>query len=135
MRAQLNTRVMVVDDSEVACEAIRHALTSAGAEVVVLTSPFGFIRAVRESNPQVILLDVGLGSLSGTKLVELGRQHAPSGCAILLYSGRDVDVLNDDALSCGADGYISKGTTGPALIEAVRQWASGIRRRLPKSET
>ena len=128
MRAQLNTRVMLVDDSEVACEAVRHALTSAGAEVVALNSPFGFIRAVRESNPQVILLDVGLGSLSGTKLVELGRQHAPRGCVILLYSGREVGTLSEDAVSCGADGYIPKGVTGVALIEAVRQWAKGVRR-------
>lgn len=128
MRPQLNTRVMLVDDSEVACEAVRHALTSAGAEVVALTSPFGFIRAVRESSPQVILLDVGLGSLSGTKLVELGRQHAPRGCVILLYSGQEIGSLSDDARSCGADGYIAKGTTGTALIEAVRQWANGVRR-------
>jgi len=128
VRPQLNTRVMLVDDSEVACEALKHTLTSAGAEVVALTSPFGFIRALRESNPQVILLDIGLGTLNGTKLVELGRQHAPRGCSILLYSSREPQSLRDDAVSCGADGYIQKATTGAALVEAVRQWTTGVRR-------
>lgn len=125
---QLNARVMLVDDSELTCEAVRHTLASAGAEVVALNGPFGYIRAVRESNPQVILLDVGLGSLNGTKLVELGRQHAPRGCSILLYSARETQELRCEAIACGADGFIPKSTTGVALVEAVRQWANGARR-------
>lgn len=76
----------------------------------------------------MILLDIGLGTLNGTKLVELGRQHAPRGCSILLYSSREPESLRDDALSCGADGYIPKDMTGAALVEAVRQWVNGIRR-------
>jgi len=125
---RLDATILLVDDSEVACEAVKHTLSSVGAQVLTLNSPFGFIKATREARPDLILLDVGLGSVSGTKLVELGRQHAPRGCPILLYSSRDQATLRQDADSSGADGYITKSTTGSQLIDAVRQWLSGVRR-------
>jgi DNA-binding NarL/FixJ family response regulator len=124
---RIDATILLVDDSEVACEAVKHTLGSVGAEVVALNSPFGFIKATRESRPHLILLDVGLGSVSGTKLVDLGRQHAPRGCPILLYSSREQAMLQQDAESSGADGYITKSTTGTQLIDAVRQWLNGAR--------
>lgn len=123
--------VLIVDDSEVACEAVKHTLATASIAVVALNSPFGFIRATREARPALILLDVGLGTVNGTKLVELGRQHAPPGCPILLYSSRAAAQLHEDARESGADGFISKSTTGPAFVSAVRQWLSETRRPRP----
>lgn len=114
--------ILVVDDSEIACEAVKHTLSTAGVDVVALNSPFGFIRATREARPALILLDVGLGTVNGTKLVELGRQHAPAGCPILLYSSRATSQLQEDARSSGADGFISKSTTGPALVSTIKRW-------------
>ena len=69
----------------------------------------------------------------GTKLVELGRQHAPKGCQILLYSSRSPTQLQEDIRTSGADGYITKNTTGSALVDAIRQWLNGARR--PKKST
>ncbi|HEU5076667.1 MAG TPA: response regulator [Polyangiaceae bacterium] len=126
-----NPTVLLVDDSEIACEAVKHALATAGVSVVTLNSPFGFIRATREARPSLILLDVGLGTVNGTKLVELGRQHAPPGCPILLYSSRAAAQLQEDARASGADGFISKSTTGPALVSAVRHWLTEKRRTKP----
>ncbi len=114
--------VLVVDDSELACEAVTHSLSGTGVKVVALNSPFGFIKAIRESRPCLILLDVGLGSVNGAKLVGLGRRYVPTGCAILLYSGREPKLLQQDVVQSGADGYIAKGTTGAALVAAVERW-------------
>lgn len=122
--------VLVVDDSELACEAVRHALGEAQFDVVALSSPFGFIKAVREARPSLILVDVGLGSVNGTKLVRLGREHAPSGCPIVLYSSREQEMLERDVLASGADGYISKSTTGAELSSRVKQWIA--RPRAPR---
>ena len=121
--------VLLVDDSELACESVKHTLSKAGCEVVALNSPFGFIRAIRESSPNVILLDVGLGSVNGTKLVQLARQHSPGNCPVLLYSGRDATALAQDAADSGADGFISKETTGQAFVNEMHRWlsASGAR--------
>lgn len=121
MRSVRST-VLVVDDSELACESARVTLSQAGLDVVTLTSPFGFIKAIREHSPAVILVDVGLGILNGAKLVRLGRQHAPLRSTILLYSSRDAALLEQDVESSGADGYITKNTTGKDFVAAVDRW-------------
>lgn len=118
--------VLVVDDSEIAREAVKDTLEAAGFRVVTLESAFGFIRTIREQEPALILLDVGLASMNGTKLVQLGRQHAPRTTRIVLYSGRSADELANDARECGADGFISKRTTDRALLLAVQGYTRNI---------
>ena len=125
----LRGTILVVDDSEIACESAKHTLGEAGFEVVALTSPFGFIKAIRETRPAVILIDVSLGILNGGKLVNLGRQHAPSACRILLYSSREATLLAQDVAASGADGYITKSTTGNAFVSAVERWVGVVPRK------
>jgi two-component system, OmpR family, response regulator len=111
--------VLVVDDSELARESVKDTLESSGLRVMTLESAFGFIRTLREKEPALILLDVGLASMNGTKLVQLGREHAPRGAKVVLYSGRSPEELAVDAKDSGADGFISKSTTDRALVLAV----------------
>ena len=118
--------VVVVDDSEIAREAVKDTLESSGYQVVTLESAFGFIRTIREKSPALILLDVGLASMNGTKLVQLARQHVGPGTRIVLYSGRSPEELASDARGSGADGYISKRTTGRAFVLAVQGYIGGF---------
>ena len=120
--------VLVVDDSEIAREAVKDTLERSGFRVATLESAFGFIRTLREKAPALILLDVGLASMNGTKLVQLGRQHAPPRTSIILYSGRSAEELAADAEECGADGYICKQTTDRALVTSVQGFL-GIRQQ------
>lgn len=120
--------VLIVDDSDVAREAVKDTLERSGFRVATLESAFGFIRTIREQAPALILLDVGLASMNGTKLVQLGRQHAQRRTCIVLYSGRSPEELSTDAAECGADGYICKKTTDGALIAEVRKFL-GIRQQ------
>jgi DNA-binding response OmpR family regulator len=119
-KALVNPLVLVVDDSEIAREAVKDTLESSGFRVITLESAFGFIRTIREQAPALILLDVGLASMNGTKLVLLGRQHAPQRTRIVLYSGRSAKELAADARECEADGFICKQTTGRALVMSVQ---------------
>lgn len=120
--------VLIVDDSEIAREAVKDTLESSGFRVVALESAFGFIRTIREQAPALILLDVGLASMNGTKLVQLGRQHAERRTSIVLYSGRSPEELSADAEESGADGFIPKKTTDRALVAAVQKFL-GIRQQ------
>ena len=72
------------------------------------------------NGPALILVDVGLASMNGTKFVALGRQHAPRRTCIVLYSGRSAEELAADVRECGADGYICKQTTDQALLTQVQ---------------
>jgi len=116
--------VLVVDDSELTCESVKATLEDAGFTVFTLNSAFGFIKAVRESRPSVILIDVGLGSMNGTKLVQLARDHTAAGTKILLYSGRTPAELERDATESGANGFICKKVSSTELVSNVRTWAA-----------
>jgi DNA-binding response OmpR family regulator len=124
---QMTRTVLLVDDSELTCESVKVTLEDAGFTVYTLNSPFGFIKSVRENRPAVILIDVGLGTMSGTKLVRLARDHAPPRTAVLLYSGRTDAELDRDARECGADGYISKRLSSGELVQNVKRWAAPAR--------
>jgi DNA-binding response OmpR family regulator len=115
--------VLLVDDSELTCESVKVTLEDAGFTVFTLNSPFGFIKSVRENRPNVILIDVGLGTMNGTKLVGLARDHAAPNTAVLLYSGRTDAELERDSRECGADGYISKRLSSAELVRSVKSWA------------
>lgn len=121
--------VLVVDDSEIACESAKHALGQTGITVIALNSPFGFIKTIREHQPALILIDVGLGILNGSKLVQLGRNNAPPTCPILLYSSRDAATLQQDVAGSNADGFITKSTTGREFARVVAEWIARGRGR------
>lgn len=116
--------VLVVDDSVSTCESVKSTLEGAGFTVYTHNSPFGFIKVVRERQTGVILIDVGLGTMNGTKLVHLARDHSPAGTKILLYSGRTHAELERDVTESGADGFINKSVSGTELIASVRIWAT-----------
>jgi DNA-binding NarL/FixJ family response regulator len=116
--------VVLVDDSELTCESVRVTLGDAGIEVRTLNGPFGFIKLLREAKPVVIMIDVGLGTMNGSKLVRLARDHAAPGTKILLYSGRTPAELTRDAEESGADGFISKTVSSTELVLSVKAWAT-----------
>jgi DNA-binding NarL/FixJ family response regulator len=112
----------VIDDSPLALAVIQETLEPSGYRVRTLESAFGLIKLLRTHPPALILLDVGLASMNGTKLVGLVRQHVPSQTRIVLYSGRDDESLARDVSECGANGFIHKRTTGAALVRAVSKF-------------
>lgn len=116
--------VVLVNDSELTCESVKVTLEDSGICVLTLNGPFGFIKAVHESKPSVILIDVGLGTMNGTKLVQLARDHSTPGTKILLYSGRSAAELKRDVKESGADGFISKAISSRELVTSVKTWAS-----------
>jgi len=119
--------ILLVDDSDSTCESVRTLLEDAGYRVQTLNGPFGFIKAVREHVPKLVLIDVGLGTMNGTKLVPLGRQHAPRNTKILLFSGRDTEELMHDVRVSGADGFVSKNEPPEQLAIEVGRWMNRAR--------
>lgn len=119
--------ILLVDDSELTCESIKTTLEEAGFSVTTLNGPFGFIKTVRQAQPALVLIDVGLGTMNGTKLVPLGRQHAPTHTRFLLFSGRDKEELARDVSASGADGFISKRESPTMLLMEVRKWLARAR--------
>jgi DNA-binding response OmpR family regulator len=112
-------KILVVDDSDIACDFVRSVLEEAGYVILTLNSHFGFVKLLRDEKPDLVLIDVTMPVLSGPKLVELARTKRVLECPIVLYSDRGEDDLSQLAAQCSADGYIRKSSNPAELLAAV----------------
>ncbi len=120
-------RVLVVDD---------HAVVRAGLcllldaeEDIETVGEAGDAREavfeVRSSKPDVILMDVGLGSgKSGIEAVPDVLHDAPA-AKVLMLSMQDDPRYVREAFAAGASGYVLKEAADSELVTAVRQVAGG----------
>jgi two-component system, NarL family, nitrate/nitrite response regulator NarL len=81
------------------------------------------IRLARESEPDVIVLDMSLLDSSLEALEAITQQHSKA--RLLLFSLNADEKQVCAALQRGARGCLLKGTSGPELVQAVRMLNQG----------
>jgi len=129
-------RVLFVDDSETCREVVKQQLQLRGYDVTTLDSPFGFGAAVARTNPDLVLVDVYMPALDGSKLVEVAIQKGICSCPIVFLSERPVRELQSLVLSTKAAGFIVKTSDGDELARQVAEYIEGTwqkRDRAPES--
>jgi DNA-binding NarL/FixJ family response regulator len=123
----LPIRVMIVDDHDVVRSGLRTLLEASGE--IVVAEAGSHAEAVREAtrtNPQVIVMDVRLGSESGIAATAEILAMIPDARVLMLTSFHDEDALAA-AMLAGARGFVLKDVTGDAIVEGVRAVAHGER--------
>jgi DNA-binding response OmpR family regulator len=114
-------RVFIVDDSAMQLELTARTLRLEGFEVTTASSSFGVTNKVRTFEPDIVLLDVEIPGLSGDRLLEVARKHAPPGTRFILYSACDESRLRELAREVEADGWISKSVSTQTLVGRLRR--------------
>lgn len=64
----MKTRILVVDDEEEICEILKEVLRAEGFEVLTAHSAVEFQIQALVKNPQLIILDINLGSALGPEI-------------------------------------------------------------------
>ena len=83
-------------------------------------------RSAVETAPDVVVLDLNLGTGSGLEALRRMRQRQPQ-LKVLIFSMYHSAVHVTQALRAGAQGYLTKSAAPEALIDAVRRIARGER--------
>jgi DNA-binding response OmpR family regulator len=117
--------ILVEDDADVA-RLIARTLESFGFEVVHLTHGASLPRKVKELQPAVCVIDLGLPDVDGLQLI---RQLEDSGVAILAVTGRGDLADRIVGLECGADDYIVKPFEPRELVARL----NSVLRRMSKA--
>jgi two-component system OmpR family response regulator len=117
--AEGKIRVLVVDDDADLLDLVARSLSAHGIEVETHTSALGVSNRIRDTVPDVVLIDVNFPSLKGDKVVSLARQQAPANTKFILYSASDEARLRSLAIASGADGYLSKSVQGAELAQKI----------------
>ncbi len=109
---------MVIDDDSVTLELIGARLSAAGYEVQTREEALGTSEAVREFQPDVVVVDVHMPGLSGDRLAPL-LQEMPGAPKLVFHSSMDEGKLADLSALSGAAGYIKKSPGAQRFVERL----------------
>jgi DNA-binding NarL/FixJ family response regulator len=116
----LSVRVLVVEDNEPFCRLICSTLEKRPELQVVgiVSDGLAAVQKAKELQPDLILLDIGLPTLSGIEAARRIRKLSPQSKIIFLTQESSADVVRE-ALNLGAKGYVVKANAGRELLAAV----------------
>jgi DNA-binding NarL/FixJ family response regulator len=84
------------------------------------------VKMFKKWRPDITLMDLRLPAMSGLEALRMIRQDDPQArCVVLTTYEGDEDI--HQALAAGAMGYIIKGMSHDALVDALRRVQAGIR--------
>jgi CheY-like chemotaxis protein len=112
-------RVLLVDDSVDAAEAMSMLLETLGHEVRVMHDGPSALAMVDDFAPEVVILDIGLPGMNGFDVAREMRTRATTKTALLIaLTGYGADSDRQQALDAGFDHHLVKPVSFTA-IEAV----------------
>jgi DNA-binding NarL/FixJ family response regulator len=84
------------------------------------------VEVARATQPDVVLLDVAMPVMDGLEALPLIREAAP-GTRVIMLTGFSSPELRERAADGGASGYVEKGASPGAIVDAVlAAWSSSV---------
>jgi len=123
-------RVLVVDDDRKITAALRRGLTYEGYTVDVANAGAEALAMVRDSHPDVVVLDIMMPGIDGLDVCRLIRRT--NNVPILMLTAKDEVPDRVAGLDAGADDYLVKPFAFEELLARLRAL---LRRREPQKTT
>src|ERR671917_1809267 len=114
----MSARILVVDDDASLAEMLTIVLQGEGFETTVVGDGTGALPALRESSPDLVLLDLMLPGMNGIDVCRAIR--AESGVPVVMLTAKTDTVDIVLGLESGADDYVVKPFKPKELVARVR---------------
>lgn len=123
-------RILVVEDEPDLAEIVEYNLCQEGFEVETIRRGDEALERVRETPPDLLILDLMLPGLDGLELTRLLKRHeTTSRLPIVMLTAKGEEVDRIVGFELGADDYISKPFSPRELVLRVK----AVLRRLEPS--
>ncbi|MFM0220480.1 response regulator transcription factor [Paraburkholderia dipogonis] len=122
---KLKSFVVVVDDDESVCRAIKRLLRSVGIAAETFTSGDAFLDVLSSMpsyRPDCVILDVQMPGLDG---LEVQRRLSGSGTPVIFVTAHDDISARERAFAGGAVAFILKPFNDDLFIRTVRAALEG----------
>ncbi|HKJ11423.1 MAG TPA: response regulator transcription factor [Ornithinimicrobium sp.] len=111
--------VLVADDDETVREVVAAYLHRAGLPTVQAGDGLAAVAAVRDAEPDLVVLDIMLPGIDGLEALRRMRAERP-GLPVLLLTARSTEQERVAGLEVGADDYVVKPFSARELVLRVQ---------------
>lgn len=115
-------KVVIIDDSELACALVEEGLTSQGYEVATFCDPFLALEQMDITRPDLVLTDLDMPGMDGNEVCRRLKHGPGVSVPVIILTANDEETTRLKGLREGADDYVSKGASMEELalrVEAV----------------
>lgn len=131
-----NIKVMIVDDHAIFRQGLKALFT--GFDDVEIVGEAGngreAIEKVRQLNPEVVLMDIGMPEMGGLEATKHIHKERPDVAVLILTQYEDTEYVLS-LLRAGAKGYIAKTASAADLLGAVKTVSKGGSYLYPSATT
>jgi DNA-binding response OmpR family regulator len=118
IREGTGPRVLVVDDAPEFRELLHSVLRRDGFRVTLAEDGDAALALARVSDPDVVVLDIGLPGIDGVEVCR--RLRTFSDAYVVMLTARQDEVDKLIGLSVGADDYVTKPFSARELVARIR---------------
>ncbi|MBE0534114.1 MAG: response regulator transcription factor [Phycisphaerae bacterium] len=116
----MSATILAVDDQKDLLELLSMNLGAAGFVVRTAASGAEAMSVIRANRPDLILLDVMLGDISGVQLAaKLKNSPETAGIPIVMLTAKDSETDVVVGLTVGADDYVTKPFSTAVLVARI----------------
>jgi two-component system secretion response regulator SsrB len=120
------TRVLIVEDHPLVSDGIKKLLSTVPSYQIIgeVTSGLDVYSACQKSNPDVVLIDLGLPGMDGIDVIRKLKRRWPE-LVIVVITADSHEHRARDALAAGALGYVLKNSSRQSLLAALQTALAG----------
>lgn len=112
-------KILVIDDDSAVTDLLSLLLRSQGFDVTATNSSTDGLSMIRESSPDVVVLDLMMPDMDGWQICKTVREF--SQVPIIILSALNDPSMIASVLDAGADDYLTKPTPSRVLIAHINR--------------
>lgn len=129
-------QVLIIEDDESTRKVLKQQLEPLGISCVEAADGVEAINSFRSSNPDLIILDLGIPFMDGFAVVDAIRQEKNGRKPLIVYTARDLTHEQKTELNLGITAYLTKSkTTQSQLVHTVKELLNGLVKKSPDDST
>ena len=118
--ATIAKRILIIEDDPSFSRAINHIVEKEGYDVSTASNGMTGLRMVKDSPPDLLILDVMLPGLDGFEICSRLRSDEPTAkLPIIMLSAKGQETDKTTGLSVGANEYLTKPVDRTLLLEKI----------------
>ncbi|GAA0497686.1 response regulator transcription factor [Salinibacillus aidingensis] len=122
------TKILIVDDETAILEVLEAYFEKEGWDITLASNGIEALKKVKDTQPDIIILDLMLPDISGEEVCRLTRKESDVPIIMLTAKSAEDDLIN--GIIIGADDYVTK----PFSPREVVIRAKAILRRVKKAD-